>query len=65
MQCMRYSKLIKAHIPDAVFVALIAACFFIYFVVYMTPSRIAWYHAMRDQWVIFYDKAKIYTRERL
>lgn len=62
---MRYSKLIKTHTPDAVFVALIAVCLFIYFVIYMTPSRIAWYHAMQDQWIVFYDKVKMHARERL
>lgn len=61
---MRYSKLIKSHIPDVVFLALIAGSFFIYFVVYMTPSRIAWYRAMRDQIVIFYDKVTSVVQEQ-
>ena len=53
---MKYSRLTKKYLPDAVFVALIALCFFIYFVIYMTPSRVAWYSGLRNQMVVFYDK---------
>jgi hypothetical protein len=51
---MKYSKLIRGRTPDIIFVALIATCFFVYFVIYMTPSRIAWYGEMRNQMVIMY-----------
>lgn len=51
---MKYSKLIRGRVPDITFVALIAICFFIYFVIYMTPSRVAWYREMRNQMVIMY-----------
>jgi len=53
---MRYFERTKKYTPEAMFVALIALCFFTYFVVYMTPGRVAWYHEMRNQTVIFYEK---------
>jgi len=53
---MRYSKRIRRYLPEAAFLTLIAVCFFIYFVVSMTPSRLAWYREMRNQLVIFYQK---------
>jgi hypothetical protein len=53
---MKYSKLIKGRFTDLLFIALIAACFFIYFVIYMTPSRVAWYREMRNQMVNFYEQ---------
>jgi hypothetical protein len=51
---MKYSKLIRGRMTDIIFIALIAISFFIYFVIYMTPSRIAWYREMRNQMVIIY-----------
>jgi len=53
---MKYFKLTKKHLPDTLLLALIALCFFLYFVIYMTPSRVAWYREMRNQMVIFYQK---------
>ena len=53
---MKYFKRIRWYLPEVFFIALIVLCFFIYFVVYMTPSRVAWYRYMRNQTVIFYEK---------
>ena len=53
---MKYFKRIRRYLPEVSFTALIVLCFFIYFVVYMTPSRVAWYSYMRNQMVIFYEK---------
>ena len=53
---MKYFKRIRWYLPEVFFIALIVLCFFIYFVVYMTPSRVAWYREMRNQTVVFYEK---------
>ena len=46
---MKYSKLIKKNLPEILFLALIIAFCYIYFVIYLTPSRVTWYREMRDQ----------------
>ena len=46
---MRFTKFIKDNIVELVFVLLIILFFYLYFVVYMTPSRIAWYTEMQHQ----------------
>ena len=53
---MRYLKSIRSSLVDILFLVLIAVFLFLYFVIYMTPSRIAWYREMRDQIVIFYQE---------
>jgi hypothetical protein len=53
---MKYLKQIKNNILEIIFIGLIATFFFIYFVIYMTPSRIAWYREMRNQIVVFYTQ---------
>lgn len=50
---MRYIKRIKARLPEIIFVALIIVFCYLYFVIYMTPSRVAWYREMRKQMLIF------------
>jgi len=51
---MKSSKPLKTYLPDLAFIALIIMGFSIYFIVYMTPSRIAWYREMRKQVTIVY-----------
>lgn len=46
---MKFSRLIKNNVLEILFVALIVLCFYVYFVIYMTPSRVAWYREMRNQ----------------
>lgn len=53
---MKYSKLIKDNASGLIFVTLIAICFYIYFIVYMTPSRKAWYKEMVHQMNVFYTE---------
>lgn len=53
---MKYSKLIKENITGIVFLVLIGVFSFIYFIVYMTPSRIAWYREMKNQFIVYYDE---------
>ena len=43
---MKFSKFAKDHFAEALFIVLIAVCFYIYFVVYETHSRIYWYKTM-------------------
>jgi len=43
---MKFSKFAKEHAVEAVFVIMIAVCFYVYFVVYETRSRIYWYETM-------------------
>lgn len=61
---MRFSKSIKSHIPDLLLIALITVCFFIYFVIYTTPSRIADYRATKIRLVSLYNKITIHIREK-
>jgi len=51
---MKSTKFLKNNALELSFLALIITCFFIYFVVYLTPSRIAWYREMRNQIIVFY-----------
>ena len=51
---MKYLQQIKRYALEITFSALIVLCFFIYFVVYMTPSRLAWYREMRNQYNTYY-----------
>jgi hypothetical protein len=46
---MKFFRFAKDHSAEAVFIVLIALCLYIYFVVYMTPSRVYWYHTMMHQ----------------
>lgn len=45
---MRYSKLTK-YTPDALLALLIMIFLFVYFVIYLTPVRIAFYHGMAHE----------------
>lgn len=38
------------------FIVLIGIFSFIYFAVYTTPSRIAWYREMKNQFIVYYDE---------
>src|SRR3989344_1466246 len=55
-RCMRYLKSIKKNFADILFLVLVAVFLYTFFVIYMTPSRVAWYREMRDQIVIFYQE---------
>lgn len=46
---MKSLQFIKKYFGEIAFLALIVTCFWLYFVVYMTPSRIAWYNEMVHQ----------------
>ena len=52
---MKYSKLIKTHIPDILLIMFIVLCFCVYSVIYMTPSRVAWYRYMRNDLIVYYQ----------
>lgn len=49
---MKFSKLIKTHPTEVVFLSLITLFFILYFIAYLTPSRIAWYIESREQIVV-------------
>jgi hypothetical protein len=53
---MKFSKYAKSHLLDWVFVGLVTLAFIIYFIVYITPSRTAWYNEMTKQVTIFFDE---------
>lgn len=53
---MRFMKFARRNLPELLFIVLIVVALFVYFVVYMTPSRKAWYGEMRRQIVIFYQE---------
>jgi hypothetical protein len=53
---MKYLKLIKYNLPAIVFLLLIGLFFYIYFIIYMTPSRVSWYVEMANQIKIFYQE---------
>ncbi len=53
---MKSSKSTKSKLPDVVFILLIAFFAFIYFSIYMTPSRTAWYREMRNQLIVYYEE---------
>ncbi len=55
---MKYLKSTKKYFPEILFLSLVTLCFLIYFVVYMTPSRVAWYREMRNQIIVFYQELK-------
>jgi len=42
-------RISKDKVVEILLLALIAACFYVYFVVYLTNSREAWYHEMFKQ----------------
>lgn len=46
MDSMRFLKSIKKYWPDSVFLALVILFAVLYFVVYMTPGKAAWYRSM-------------------
>ncbi len=53
---MKYSKYLKNNALEIIFIMLIVVCFYIYYVIYMTPSRVAWYMEMRNQIIVFYQE---------
>jgi len=53
---MKSSKLTKSKVPDILFISIIVVFAFIYFIIYMTPSRTAWYREMRNQLIIYYNE---------
>lgn len=46
---MKFTKFIKDYHVEIGFVLLVAVFFYMYFVVYMTPSKVAWYNEMNRQ----------------
>ena len=54
MTCMKFSRFVKSNAAEIVFLVLIAVFFYLYFVVYMTPSKSVWYVQMYDQINAFY-----------
>ena len=46
---MTFTKFAKEHGAEVVFGLLIAAGLYLYFVVYMTPSRLYWYRYMKEE----------------
>lgn len=55
---MKSTRPTKNAVVDIAFVILIVVFFYFYFVVYMTPSRSAWYREMRNQMKIFIQEVK-------
>ena len=49
MVSMRFLKSIKSYWPDYAFLSLIVVFGLLYFTVYMTPSKAAWYQAMYQE----------------
>lgn len=49
MSTMKSTKSTKPLVLDVLFLSLIGLAFFLYFVVYLTPSRTAWYIEMNKQ----------------
>jgi len=46
---MKFTKFVKDYKVEIVFSLLIGLFFYMYFVTYMTPSRVAWYTEMEKQ----------------
>ena len=46
MICMKFINYIKRHWIEVVFLLLLLAFLYMYFVTYLTPSRLAWYDVM-------------------
>lgn len=46
---MRFFKYIKKYRVELITLSLIAIFGYLYFVIYMTPSRLAWYNEMYRQ----------------
>ncbi len=53
---MRFMRFIKLYALEIAFLTLIAFFFYLYFVVYLTPSRTAWYTEMQNQITILIDE---------
>jgi hypothetical protein len=51
---MKYLKRNNKKLTEASFFVLIFTFLWLYFVVYMTPSRIAWYREMKNQLMILF-----------
>lgn len=49
MMHMQFTKYIKAHTLQILFVCLVALFMFIYFIIYRTSSRVAWYNETHNQ----------------
>ncbi len=53
---MRFSRFIKNNLIELVFTGMVVICFVVYFVIYMTPNRVAWYKEMRNQLIIYFEE---------
>lgn len=55
---MKFSRFVKCYATEIAFLCLCVLCFYIYFIVYMTPSRVAWYSEMNKQRTLFIQELK-------
>ena len=53
---MKFTKSIRKNAADIIFLGMIMLGIYIYFVVYLTPSRAAWYLEMNNQMTIFFQE---------
>lgn len=55
---MRFLKFVRSHATEIVFYILVLTFLYIYFVVYLSPSRVTWYNEMLKQIEIIINVVK-------